>query len=391
VSDARLAHKLLERVNALNIQHMRSDFDLHGGAYWPEREDLSTEFSRLLGAAQEGAATVAECRLTASFIDVADDVSWFRAWKNLADVNRNRGDAALRDGHRLTARSNWLRAINYYQAAAFPFDREDERYLEAIARMRECAGDYLRYRNLPGETVRIAWSGDHQLEGYFLSAIAAPGRSPAIICIGEPGQRKEEYLYKVARHAAERGMALLAVDLFGAGAGTDAEFEDMISRSDIETTIGAIMDYVVEREDVDPGRVAILADGWNSSFVARGIAFDDRVAAAVCDGGIWDLHARAFLRDRTSSPDSTLVQRLPTSRAARNIKCPVLIAAGEHGWLRAQRIRELVQPLQSEGRDVTLKIFTADETAAAQGHADNPTLANEFIFDWVASRLGISG
>jgi hypothetical protein len=27
------------------------------------------------------------------------------------------------------------------------------------------------------------------------------------------------------------------------------------------------------------------------------------------------------------------------------------------------------------------------ETAAMQGHADNPTLANEYIFDWVASRL----
>jgi len=39
---------------------------------------------------------------------------------------------------------------------------------------------------------------------------------------------------------------------------------------------------------------------------------------------------------------------------------------------------------------VTLKIFTSEETAAAQGHADNPTLANEFIFDWVAGHLGIS-
>jgi hypothetical protein len=37
--------------------------------------------------------------------------------------------------------------------------------------------------------------------------------------------------------------------------------------------------------------------------------------------------------------------------------------------------------------DVTLKIFEAAETAAAQGHADNPALANEFIFDWLAARL----
>jgi len=26
-----------------------------------------------------------------------------------------------------------------------------------------------------------------------------------------------------------------------------------------------------------------------------------------------------------------------------------------------------------------------------QGHADNPTLANEYIFDWIASRLRIGG
>ena len=44
------------------------------------------------------------------------------------------------------------------------------------------------------------------------------------------------------------------------------------------------MDYLVDRDDVDECRVAILADEWSSSFVARGIAFDDRFAAAVCDG-----------------------------------------------------------------------------------------------------------
>jgi hypothetical protein len=38
---------------------------------------------------------------------------------------------------------------------------------------------------------------------------------------------------------------------------------------------------------------------------------------------------------------------------------------------------------------VTLKIFAVSETAAMQAHVDNPTLANEYIFDWIASRLGI--
>jgi dienelactone hydrolase len=253
--------------------------------------------------------------------------------------------------------------------------------------MRECAGKYVWHGNPAGEVVLIPWLTDYPLQGYFLPPPGVVNRAPAIICIGEPGQRKEEYLSKVAGYAGDRGMSVLAVDLLGAGAGT--RFEEVVGRSDLEATIGHIMDYLVERDDVDAHRVAILADGWGSSFVARGIAFDDRFAAAVCDGGIWDLHERAFLRERVAPLDADTASSPVFSRVARNIKCPVLISAGECGWLKADRVRELYDGLKADGRDVTLKIFTNEETGAAQGHADNTTLANEFIFDWVASRLGI--
>jgi dienelactone hydrolase len=364
---------------------MESRFGLHGWARWPEREDLSIEFMRLLGAAQEGGSTVAECYVTASRINVLDDQSWYAEWKRLADANRERGNAALDKGHVLTARSNWLRAISYYQSAAYPFDRADESHRIAVDSMRKCARDYLRHGNPPGEVVSIPWPSGYPLEGYFLPASAASRRAPAIICIGEPGQRKEEYLYKVARYARDRGMALLAVDLLGAG--EDGRFDEVVGRSDLETTIGCIMDYLVERDDVEEGQIAILADGWGSSFVARGIAFDDRFAAAVCDGGIWDLTERAFLRDRLPIPGTGMIGDLGLSRVARNLKCPVLISTGERGWLKSERVRELCDGLKADGRDVTLKIFTSEETAAMQGHADNPTLANEFIFDWIVSRL----
>jgi dienelactone hydrolase len=364
---------------------MGFELDLQGWAFWPEREDLSIEFTRLLGAAQEGGSTVAECCVTASRIDLSDDNSWYREWKRVADASYERGNAALEQGHVLTARRNWLRAINYYQSAAFPFDRDDGEHQAAIARMRQCARDYLQHLNPPGEVVSIPWpGGDYPLEAYLLPA-AGDGPKPVVICMGEPGHHKEEHLHKVARYAAERGMSLLAVDLLGAGA--DSQFDQVAGRSDLETTIGHVMDCLVEREDVDRGRIAILADGWGSSFVARGIAFDDRFAAAVCDGGIWDLHERAFLVGRT--PFEAEFLRRGISRVARNIKCPVLISTGERGWLKAERVRELYDYLKADGRDVTLKIFTNGETATMQGHADNPTLANEYIFDWVAGRIGL--
>ncbi len=268
--------------------------DLQERVFWPEREDLSTEFMRLLAAAQEGGSSLAECLVATSRIDFSDDHSWYREWKKIADTNNERGHAALGKGNRLTARSNWLRAVNYYHAAAFPYDQTDSNYQVAVACMRECAGNYLRHRNPAGEVVVIPWLSDYPLEGYFLPAPSVSNRAPAIICIGEPGQRKEEYLSKVARYASDRGMSMLAVDLLGPGA--SARFDEVVGRSDLEAVVGHIMDYLLERGDVDERRVAILADGWGSSFVARGIAFDDRFAAAVCDGGIWDMQRKPAVR-----------------------------------------------------------------------------------------------
>src|ERR1700759_4236985 len=113
--------------------------DSRDWAWWPEREDWSIEFTRLLGAAQEGGATVAECCLAARRIEPGDDQSWHREWKRIADASHERGNAARDRGQISTARSNWLRALGYYQSAAFPLDCADEDHRLSIESMRRCA------------------------------------------------------------------------------------------------------------------------------------------------------------------------------------------------------------------------------------------------------------
>jgi dienelactone hydrolase len=361
-----------------------SDFHPGGWIHWPDNEDVSLEFMRLLGAAQEGGSTISECFLTAARIDPADEQSWYREWKKTADASNARGDAALKRGNVLTAQTNWLRAMNYYQAAAFHFDAADERRQGATASMMACARRYLQHLTPAGEIVDIPWLGGYPLQGYFLSAPAASGPSPVVVCIGEPGHRKEEHLYKMARYARERGISILIVDLMGSGTG--AQFEKVAGRPDLETAIGRVMDYLVTRNDTDHRRIAIVGDGAGSSFVARGVALDGRFAAAVCDGGIWDLHERTFLMSRIL-PRTIGFPARAGSGIARKFICPVLITLGEHGWLVADHVTELFDQLQAAHRDISLKIFSRTETAASQGHADNPTLANEFIFDWIADRL----
>ena len=365
---------------------MRFDLNRDGWICWPEREDLSLEFMRLLAAAQEGGSTVSECWLTASRVDFTDDDSWYDEWSRTADANNDRAFAAFAAGNLVTARSNWLRAINYYSAAAYPFDLAPDKQRAAISAMRECAANYLRHRQPRGEVVSIPWLSDFALQGYYLPARATSEPAPVVICVGEPGHRKEEYLFKLAPHAYERGISLLAVDVLGDGTGLP--FEKLLRSQKLESAIEPMMDYLAGRDDVDEGRIAILGDGWSSSFVARGIAYDPRFAAAVCDGGIWDLHEQAFLKRRMASAGDDNGWSPETGRILRNIRCPLLITLGARGWLKTDRVTELADQLGVGRRDVTLKIFERAETAAAQGHMDNPTLANEFIFDWIASRLG---
>jgi len=225
---------------------------------------------RLLGAAQEGGSTVSECLLTASRVDPANDECWYQEWKKTADASVERGNTALARGNFLTAQSNWLRAITYYNAAIFPFDCTDKRWQAVRASMRAYARRYLKHRTPVGEVVEIHWLDGYPLEGYFLPAPAASSQAPAVICIGEPGHRKEEYLYKMARYASDRGIALLAVDLLGSDTG--AQFEKVVGRPDLETAVGSVMDYLTTRDDVDRNRIAILGDGSGSLWRAASLS-----------------------------------------------------------------------------------------------------------------------
>ena len=351
--------------------------------YWPDHEDLSHDLVRLLAAAQDGGSAVAECLRTAGRIDPCDEDSWYLEWKQTADASHERGNRALHRGHGRTAQSNWLRAISYYQAAAQHLDGGDKRCQLVVSRMQSCARHYLDQLTPKGCVVEIAWLDHHSLQGYFLPPPGSCGEAPVVICIGEPGSRKEELLARNAHHARDRGMALLAVDLLGGGS-ADA-FEQIVGHAELERAIPAIIDYVVSRPDIDRQRVAILGDAWGSSFVARGIARDRRLAAAVCDGGLWDLHERDFLTRRLRGFDAGMAAR--RSGLARLIECPVLVTLGEQGWLDKDHVSVMFDQLRASHRDIELRIFSSAETASAQGHADNPTLANETIFDWIADRL----
>jgi hypothetical protein len=82
------------------------------------------------------------------------------------------------------------------------------------------------------------------------------------------------------------------------------------------------------------------------------------------------------------------VSKLWRHSIANRIRCPILVTLGECDWLETNYAAEFYNFLKEAGIDINLKIFLAAETAASHAQIDNPTLGNEFIFDWIAARLG---
>jgi dienelactone hydrolase len=363
-------------------------YDAGGWMHWPDNELYCFQFMKVLGAAQEGGSTISECFLTANRITPGDDESWHKEWKAIADANLERGNVALARGNISTAQSNWLRASNYYRTAELLLRFDDCRRDQVLQLMRICSHRYLKHLVPAGEIIRISCSGGRSLEGYFLRAPGAVCRTPAVICIGGPDHLKDEHLYKMLRHAHARKLSLLLVDL--PRQGTPVR-QNIAGSQDIEAFISSCVDYLIDRGDVEDRQIAIFGDGLGASFASRAACLDDRFGAAVCDGGILDLHERAFLAQwisgcggRKSIKEEIYKVR---HRIAKRIRCPILVALGEYDLLDAHHAADFCEALKKAGLDISLKVFSATETAASHAQSDNPTIGNEVIFDWIASRL----
>ncbi|WP_247517476.1 S9 family peptidase [Bradyrhizobium sp. 190] len=362
-----------------------------GWTHWPGHEDYSFQFMRLLGSAQEGASTISECFSTAARINVGDGESWYREWRRIGEVNKKRGDEALRQGFIETARSNWLRASNYYRSAQYFLRPQDERYLAIFDQIEMCSRLYLKHLTPPGEIVQIPFEGDQFLPGYLLRAPNAPAKAPAVLCFGGPDACKDEQLYKIPRHAFARSLSLLVVDLPGQGAAVRQN--KLTGRHDQEVAISRCVDYLLTRDDVDHKRLVLYGDGIGGSYASRAASSDDRFVAAVCDGGLWDQNERIFLSnwlfgaDDDDQPGNSA--KIMDCGFAGNINCPYLVTVGEHDFIDAKTATDLYKRRRTGGANIDLRVFSAEDTGASHGQADNPTLGKEFIFDWIVSKIGI--
>jgi hypothetical protein len=194
---------------------------------------------------------------------------------------------ARRGRHRLTARNRFMRAAGAYaQALYFVLGTDDPSSEVAVYRAMDDA-----WRNaawlMPTkfEPVEIPY-GTTSLPGWFLPVDAAMSpRATLVITNSSDGQHVDLWTWGVAA-AMERGYNVVLVD--GPGQGSMLIEREIPLRPDWERVITPVVDWLLERGDVDDERIVLLGWGDGAGLAARAAASEPRLAALVCDPGVVD-------------------------------------------------------------------------------------------------------
>jgi pimeloyl-ACP methyl ester carboxylesterase len=364
-----------------------------------------------------GGAAAGEAFYAASRVNEKNLESWVHEWSALAGRVEAEGATALQKGHKVSARDAYLRAYTYYRTATLCLRVSDPRFRITWQTMRACYRQAAELFEPPIEPVEIPYEG-MTLPAYFVRAKDDGGdtKRPTVIVIGGGETFCEELYFWGGAGAAERGYNALLVDMPGQGA---TAFEGMHHRHDVEVPMGAVLDYLEDRPDVDMNRIGAYGLSLGGYIVLRSAAFEGRIKACAVSTPIIDWHqtlidAMPSLLRNAPRPLFNSVMKLgnlfsrtqliayekffesqvgaqdfaeamekfrPWKVDVGRISSPVLcmLGTGEQETFKKQTYA-CYAALRSPK---ALRVFTEEEGADAHSQANNQRLAHQVVFDWL--------
>jgi pimeloyl-ACP methyl ester carboxylesterase len=390
-------------------------------------ESFSFETLRAAGSAPYGGADLGEVLATARSIRNGNEDDWFRSWRDTADRVHRIGDEALADGHRLSARSAFLRACNYYRTAEF-FRREDPANdaaaLGAARLSRETFATAISLMDHPAHRIEISYESV-TLPGYLFLVDDSGEPRPTVVYTNGYDSTAEESWFAIAAAALERGYNVVAYD--GPGQGAVIRENGLVFRPDWEAVLTPVLDYCVSRPEIDANAITLFGYSMGAYLVARAAVFDQRPAALILNDGIYDFHQAYvnalptwLIRQIVSGKDTFANRVIGGLAAARTqvrwamnngvwtmgatsyadfirrtadyslagiadrITVPTLIMDAEEDQFLKGQPAILSQAMNAP---TTLAHFTTSEGAGEHCHVGSLTRAHQVIFDWLDTTL----
>lgn len=223
-----------------------------------------------------------------AFPDGGDDAAFYDAWAGAAARHAELADEAERAGRTASARGHLLRAAAFYGVAIHIVYGKpvDARMVSGFDRLTAAFERSLLLE--PSGTERLTVPFDsHHLPTWFVPAEdSQPGERRPLVIVnnGYDATMADAYL-GLGKTARERGYHVVLFD--GPGQGELLVKEGVAMVPDWERVVSAVVDAVIDRDDVDGNRIALHGWSLGGHLAPRAATGEHRLAAVVADPALW--------------------------------------------------------------------------------------------------------
>lgn len=339
--------------------------------------------------------------------DGAPDLgSWYDAFQGLVETLWQQAADDERRGHRLSASHKYRRAAVYAGLAERYVPHTDGRKARCYGQMQASFHKFIELGNEAVRRVEVPY-GEQSLPALFIPA-AQSEPAPTIVFVDGFDLYKEfVYLRMNSNAARDRGMAMLIVDT--PGIGEALRLRGITTRFDTEVPVGACIDYLEGRSDVDADRIGLIGLSLGGYYGTRAAAFEKRVKCCVAWGAMWDAgrqfrvnHTRQEGQGGLSAPATQLLwvtgcdtqdealefmSSFTLDGVAEELTVPLLVVHGEADHLVPLEDARRTVEAAKNSPEATLVVTTAE--FGGEGHCtmDGMQTGVDLIYDWLADHL----
>ena len=314
---------------------------------------------------------------------------WGKVWEEVAIMHEGIGDEALRDGRTISAGEAFHRAaVCFHMAQAT--NHHDLPWKEALQHRQHAAyRKAMPYLRPPVQAVEVPYKGK-SFPGYLRLPENAPHPAPCVLLLAGLDSTKEETVTN-ENDFLKRGLATFSFD----GPGQSLTRIDFPLVPNIEWSVGAILDHLSKRADLDSNRFAIWGRSVGGHTAPRAAAHDPRIKACVSIGGFYDWPWDRFRKESreefamvTHAPDMEAAEKIARSFTLEGlmpkVKCPLLIVHSQGDMVCDYEDAERMA--REAGGPTQLMLYPEGNHVC-----DNiPYKVRPLMADWLARQLGLS-
>ncbi len=273
---------------------------------------------------------------------------WLDAWVATAEVHAELAREAEARGRRVTAGEAWVRAALCYHFAKFVWLVDLRKRREAADRSVAALRAAHRHLDPTAQRLEVPFEG-----AYLVANLRRPpgvDRPPLVLLVPGLDSTKEEFFHWENVFLV-RGMATLSLD----GPGQGETGYHTVIRPDYEVAVGAVLDALQARSDLDLGRVGAAGVSLGGYYAPRAAAFEPRIRAVAAIGGpynfgaLWDslpsLTRETFAHHAGAQNEADARARalqLDLGPVLPRLRQPLLVVFGQQDrlipWTDAERV-----------------------------------------------------